>query len=85
MKYYLNHGLSPHYLDPQKKRALRLKSAQYQLIHGILCRKNYNGVFLTCLVKRDVEKVFSELHNRPVGGHYGGDTTTHKILRAGYY
>jgi hypothetical protein len=29
MKYYLTHGSAPHYLDPKKKRALRLKSAQY--------------------------------------------------------
>ena len=26
-----------------------------------------------------------ELHDGPTGGHYSGDTTTHKILRAGYY
>jgi hypothetical protein len=56
MKYYLTHGSTPHYLDPKKKRALRLKSTQYQLIQGILCRKNYDGVFLRCLEKRDIEK-----------------------------
>ena len=27
----------------------------------------------------------SELHDGLAGGHYSGDTTTHKILRAGYY
>ena len=26
-----------------------------------------------------------ELHDGPVGGHFAGDTTAHKILRAGYY
>ena len=26
-----------------------------------------------------------ELHSRPAGGHFGGETTAHKILRAGYY
>jgi hypothetical protein len=26
-----------------------------------------------------------ELHDGPAGGHFGGDTTTHKILHAGYY
>eukprot|EP00253_Pinus_taeda_P007341 PITA_07341 len=25
------------------------------------------------------------MHDGPTGGHYGGDTTAHKILRAGYY
>jgi hypothetical protein len=65
MKYYLTHGLNPPYLDPKKKRDLRLKSAQYQLIHGILCRKNYDGIFLRFLEKRDVEKVLSKLHDGP--------------------
>jgi hypothetical protein len=59
MKYYLTHGSAPHYLDPKKKRSLRLKSAQYQLIQGMLCRKNYDGVFLRCLETRDAEKVLS--------------------------
>lgn len=26
-----------------------------------------------------------ELHDGPAGGHFGGNTTAHKILHAGYY
>ena len=26
-----------------------------------------------------------ELHDGPVGGHFGADTTAHKIIHAGYY
>lgn len=26
-----------------------------------------------------------ELHDGPVEGHFGGNTTAHKILHAGYY
>jgi hypothetical protein len=65
MKYYLTHGTTPDYLDPKKKRALRLKSSQYHIIQGIICRKNYDGVFLRCLEKRDVERVLSKLHDGP--------------------
>ena len=36
LKYYLTHGSSPSHLDAQKRRALRLKSAQYQMIDGVL-------------------------------------------------
>ena len=25
------------------------------------------------------------MHDGPVGGHFSGDTTTHKIIKAGYY
>lgn len=36
LKYYLTHGSSPNHLDARKKRELRLKSAQYQLIYCVL-------------------------------------------------
>jgi hypothetical protein len=29
--------------------------------------------------------VLAEIHDGPTGGHFGGDTITHKVLRAGYY
>ena len=40
---------------------------------------------LRCLEHEDVAKVVKELHDGPVGGHYSGDNTSHKILMAGYY
>ena len=61
-----------------------LKSATYQIIDGILFRKNYDEVLRRCLEKEDA-KVITELHDGPAGGHFFGDTTAHKILRAGYY
>ena len=36
MKCYLTHESSPNHLDAHKKRDLRLKSSQYQLIDGFL-------------------------------------------------
>ena len=48
-------------------------------------RKNYDGVFLICLEQEDAKKVIIELHDGPAGGHFSKDTTTHNILRAGYY
>ena len=47
--------------------------------------KNYDYVLLRCLEKTDAEKVMHELHDGPARGHFGGNTTTHKILHAGYY
>eukprot|EP00253_Pinus_taeda_P018096 PITA_18096 len=38
-----------------------------------------------CLEKTESEKVLQELHDGPAGGHYAGDATAHKILRARYY
>jgi len=37
------------------------------------------------LEENDVNKVLSEMHDETISGHFGGDTTAHKILRAKYY
>jgi hypothetical protein len=40
---------------------------------------------MRCLEKDKAEKFLLELHSGEAGGHFGGDTTAHKVLRAGYY
>ena len=85
IKFFLHNGFAPETLDPKKCRALRLKSAPYQLIDNVLFRKNYDGVFLRCLEKDQTDDFLFQFHAGPVGGHFLGDTTTHKIIRAGYY
>ena len=62
-----------------------LKKDPYQLINKILFSKNSDGVFLRCLEKYEIETVLKELHYGPTGGHFGGETIVHKILRFGYY
>ena len=64
---------------------MRLKSSQYQIIDGVLFRHNYDKVLLRCLEKDDAEHILTELYDGLAGGHFSGETTTHKVLRAGYY
>lgn len=54
--FYLKNGYAPSELDFKIKRALRLKSNQYQLINDVLFRKNYDFVLLICLEKAEAEK-----------------------------
>jgi hypothetical protein len=81
----LTHGSSPLNIDPKNRRALRLKSAYFQLINDVLFRKNFDGVFLCCLEKEESKRVLYKLHVGEFVGHFGGDTTAHKVLRARYY
>jgi hypothetical protein len=81
----LLHGTAPRNLDPKNIRALRLKSASFQLINDILFRKNFDDVFLRCLEKEESIRVLVELHFGDVDGHFGGDTIAQKVLRVGYY
>jgi hypothetical protein len=83
--YLLHHGTFPENLIPKERRALMIKSAQYRLVNSVLFRINYDGVLLRCIEREDAEKVLRELHDGPLGGHFAGNTTSHKILRVGYY
>ena len=44
MKHYLSSRNMPEDFDARKRRALCLNSARYQLISGILYRRNFNSV-----------------------------------------
>ena len=46
---------------------MSLKSAAYQIVEGVLFRKNYDGVLLRCLEKEDAKKVMTDLHDGPAG------------------
>ena len=78
-------GTALDYLEPRKKRALRLKSDPHLLFDNVLFWRNSDGVLLRCLDKDETEVILKELHSGPAGGHFGGETTVHKILRDGYY
>jgi hypothetical protein len=83
--YLLHHGTCLENLNPRERRSIRLKSTQYRLINLVLFHVNYDGLLLRCLKHEYADKVLKELHDGPVGGHFTGNTTTHKILRVGYY
>jgi hypothetical protein len=85
IRHCLQHGSTPRHLDPAKRRDLRLNSSSFHLVSGLLFRQNFDGVLMRCLEKDEAEKFLLELHAGEVGGHFGGDTTVHKVLRVGYY
>ena len=35
--------------------------------------------------RNEADNVLSQLHAGPAEGHFGGETTAHKVLKAGYY
>eukprot|EP00253_Pinus_taeda_P018142 PITA_18142 len=83
--FYLKNGHAPPNISYKNKRAIRLKAKNFIIIDGVLFRQNYDSVLLRCLEKPEAQKVLQELHDGPAGGHFGADTTAHKIIHAGYY
>eukprot|EP00253_Pinus_taeda_P022398 PITA_22398 len=83
--FYLKNGYAPPNLSYKNKRAIRLKAKNFIIIDDVLFRQNYDSVLLRCLEKPEAQKVLKELHDGPAGGHFGADTTAHKVIHAGYY
>eukprot|EP00253_Pinus_taeda_P012640 PITA_12640 len=83
--FYLKNGYAPPNLSYKNKRAIRLKAKNFTIIDDVLFRQNYDSVLLRCLEKQEAQRVLQELHDGPVGGHFGVDTIAHKVIHAGYY
>jgi hypothetical protein len=83
--FYLKNLTCPRHLVGHKKMDLRLKYSKYVLIRDGLGWKNPNGVILRCVDDVKPKELMDEFHGEFCGGHFAAKTTTHKILRAGYY
>ena len=83
--FYFKNGYDPSNVSYENKRALRSNATKYEIINNVLFRKNYDSILLRCLEKTKAKKVLQELDDAPAGGHFGGNTTAHKIIHAGYY
>ena len=90
MYYLTNLSCLAHFPD-HKKRSLKLKASKYCIVdlestsvQG-LGWKNHEGIILTCIEPVRVEKVMKEFHQGLCRGHHATSTTTHQILRSGYY
>eukprot|EP00253_Pinus_taeda_P022666 PITA_22666 len=78
--FYLKNGYAPSNLNYTKKRILRLKAKQYQLVNDVLFKMNYDYVLLRCLEKSEAEKVLQELHDGPTGEIIPRSSKQHRYI-----
>jgi len=83
--FYLRNLTCPSHLVGHKKRVLRLKSSKYVLTKDGLEWRNPDGIILRCVDEIEAKKLVDEFYVGFCVGHYAAKTTTHKILREGYY
>jgi hypothetical protein len=83
--YYLKNLVCLDHLVDHTRRDLGLKSMKYCLNQDGLGWKYLDGVILRCVNKDEADRMIKELHLGYCGGHFASHTTTHKILREGYY
>jgi hypothetical protein len=71
--------------DPVEARKLKVCSARFVLIHGVLYKRGFSFPYLHCLDKPEAEYVMREVHEGICGNHSRARSLVHKLVRAGYY
>ncbi|KAK3008782.1 hypothetical protein RJ639_014526 [Escallonia herrerae] len=71
--------------ERHEARNLRVKTARYALVEGILYKKSFSLPYLRCLRPSESLYALQEVHEGICGQHLGGRTLAQKILRQGYY
>ena len=72
-------------LSMTQARSLKLRAIKFCINDNLLYWKDPTGLLLRCLDKDESVEVMHQFHSSICGGHHYWKTTTHKILRAGYY
>jgi hypothetical protein len=83
--YDLKRLTNPNHLTYHKIRVLRLNASKFFFINEALGWINIDGLILRCVDPEEYNKLVDEFHKGLCGGHHSARTTTHKILRGGYY
>jgi len=64
---------------------LKLQAIKYIIVQGELYWRNHDGVLLKCVDENQAKDILNDIHHGVCGGHYPAYTTSHKVLRAGYW
>ena len=82
---YLACGVIPSEFSYQQKRKLRTDSRYYIWDDPLLFKRGADMIIRRCVSENEQNKIMSECHASPYGGHFSGERTAHKILQSGFY
>lgn len=83
--YYLQNLKSLLELIDSQKRSLKLQAIRYVIVQGQLWWRSMEGVLLKCVDEIESKMILKDMHEGVCGGHYMAKTTTHKILKVGFW
>ncbi|GLJ23983.1 hypothetical protein SUGI_0456280 [Cryptomeria japonica] len=82
---YLTDGTFPDSVNRNTRARILKLSARYIILSNVLYRRGYDGLLLRCLNKSEIPVALEEVHSGACGGHFGGKSLVHRLLRMGYY
>jgi hypothetical protein len=72
-------------LSKEERRKVRVNSRHFALLGGRLYRRGIDGILRRCVDASEIPAILAACHDSACGGHFSGQLTGQKILRAGYY
>lgn len=84
IEFLTTQQLSPE-MPKEERRKIRVNSRHFVVLGNRLYRKGLDGVLRRCVMEEEVPSILSACHDSACGGHFSGQLTGQKILRAGYY
>eukprot|EP00253_Pinus_taeda_P011220 PITA_11220 len=84
VKLLLKLEIPPRSTQSQAK-TIKLRETKYCIYENLLYWRDPSGMLLRCLDNEQSIEVMKQFHSSMCGGHHCWKTTSHKILRAGYY
>ena len=64
---------------------MRVNSRQFVILDHRFFKRGSDGLLKRCVFETEVQSILIACHNSACGGHFSGQLTNQKILRAGYF
>ena len=82
---FLSTGKAPDDFTTSQKKQLVVCAVDFQLIVGLLYKMGPDEILRRYVLPHEQEMILAESHDGVAGGHYGGNTTSRKLLRTGLW
>ena len=67
----------------EELRKVRVNSRHFEVVGNRLYRRGADGILRRCVSEAEVPDILTSCHNSACGGHFSGQLTGQKIMRAG--
>ena len=68
-----------------ERRKVRINNRHFAVIDNKLFRRGANGILRRCVSEAEVPDILTSCHDSACEGHFSGQLTGQKIMRAGYF
>ena len=69
----------------EERRKVRVNNIHFAVVDNKLLKRGADNILRRCVSEMEVLAILEVCHDNACGGHFSGQLTGQKILRAGYF